>query len=290
MIYASAPGKINLHFEVGPRRQDGYHSVISLYQALALRQRVGVELAERWSVQTTGNIPEQQILAVPADETNLMVVAAKQLAQFVGIDNPQPIRFFSEKQVPVAAGLAGGSADAAAALVALNEAWCLGLDIQDLLSVAATVGSDVPFAIMGGVALGTDTGISLKSLEPRGQLHIVLVVSPLGLSTAEVFEKFDQLFPTGDLSQSAADVMLRYASGDLEFGRNSLLEPALSLRPELAPLMQSCSKPLSLSGSGPTLFFASYDRSEVDACAKELTGKGLVVIQTQSDDRGAELD
>ena len=117
MIYASAPGKLNLFFEVGPLRPDGYHSVISIYQALAIRQRVGVEPHSKWDVITEGDLPQQQLDLVPKDEKNLCVIAAKALAEYAGIANPQPMRFLTHKQVPVAAGLAGGSADAAASLI-----------------------------------------------------------------------------------------------------------------------------------------------------------------------------
>lgn len=290
MIKASAPGKVNLHFEVGPLRADGYHSVISLYQGLAIRQSVSVEPSESWQVETTGDLPAEQLKLVPADEANLVVIAAKRLAEYVGIENPQPMRFLTHKQVPVAAGLAGGSADAAAALVALNEAWCLGLDAEQLAEVGAKVGSDVPFALLGGTALGVDTGIELTSLEPIQNLHFALAISPVGLSTGKVFAKFDELCPSGDLSSTAAELRSALERGELNFGKNSLLEPALHLKPELAELVRSSGMPLALSGSGPTLFFASFDSDAVSAVAGELSARGLLVIQTQSDERGAELD
>lgn len=290
MIKASAPGKVNLHFEVGPLRADGYHSVISLYQGLAIRQSVSVEPADAWQVETTGNLPAEQLQLVPVDEANLVVTAAKRLAEYVGIANPQRMRFFTHKQVPVAAGLAGGSADAAAALVALNEVWCLGLDAKQLAEVGAKVGSDVPFALLGGTALGVDTGIQLTSLEPIQNLHFALAISPVGLSTGKVFTKFDELYPSGDLTTTAEELRSALERGQLEFGKNSLLKPAIELKPELAELVNSPGLPLALSGSGPTLFFASFDSEAVSQVAGELRSSGLLVIQTQSDNRGAELD
>lgn len=290
MIYASAPGKVNLHFEVGPLRDDGYHSVLSLYQGLALRQRVGVQPSETWQVVTSGTLPQSQLEQVPLDENNLVVIAAKKLAQHAGIGNPQPMRFETTKQVPVAAGLAGGSADAAAALVALNEAWCLGLSKERMREVASQVGADVPFSLLGGTAIGVDTGIELTQLAPLPTLHLVLAISPNGLSTAAVFKKFDELFPVGDLNTDAAELAALVASGEFAIGKNSLLQPAIVLRPELSDLMQEVSFPLHLSGSGPTLFFASADESTCEDAARELNAKGISTIRTKTDSRGAELD
>jgi len=289
MIYASAPGKLNLFFEVGPLRPDGYHSVLSLYQGLAIRQRVGVEPAEAWSVTTSGNLPKTQLELVPTDEQNLVVIAAKALASYAGISNPQPMRFETLKEVPVAAGLAGGSADAAAALLALNEAWCLGLDNEQLSQVGAKVGSDVPFALLGGTAIGVDTGIELTSLTPIPTLHVVLLVSPYGLSTGKVFKRFDELFPDGDLNTSAGQMLDEISSGRLTVGKNSLLPASLDLKPELADLMNAAELPLMLSGSGPTLAYVSSDANAAEAAAAQLRNLGHFVIQTTSDDRGAEL-
>ena len=289
MIYASAPGKVNLFFEVGPVRADGYHSVLSLYQSLAIRQSVGVEPAEDWVVETTGSLPQRQLDMVPADESNLVVVAAKALAKFAAIENPQPMRFKTYKEVPVAAGLAGGSADAAAALIALNEAWCLGLDLTQLSKVGATVGADVPFALLGGTAIGIDTGVELTSLPTIPKLHVVLIVSPFGLSTGSVFQKFDELYPGGDMTLTKDQLLSSVSAGTLSFGRNSLLPAALNLRPELGELFETLNFPLMLSGSGPTLAFASASAEEAATAAAAAKALGHLVIQTTTDSRGAAL-
>ncbi|MFM1993631.1 MAG: 4-(cytidine 5-diphospho)-2-C-methyl-D-erythritol kinase [Actinomycetota bacterium] len=290
MIYASAPGKLNLFFEVGPLRSDGYHSVISVYQALAIRQRVGVEPYSKWEVITRGDLPQQQLDLVPRDEKNLCVVAAKALADYAGISNPQPMCFHTHKQVPVAAGLAGGSADAAASLIALNEAWCLGLSNDQLQEVASKVGSDVPFSLLGGTALGLDTGINLKPLNNLNELHIVLLISPIGLSTKEVFGKFDQMYPQGDITVDPADAANAVLAGK-RIGKNSLLEPALALRPELADYQSLLTETKGyLSGSGPTIYFATEDASQAAAWSSQLTSLGHLVIQTTTSRRGANLE
>ena len=290
MIYASAPGKINLFFEVGPLRPDGFHSVTSIYQSLAIRQRVGVTPAETWMVTTTGDLPTEQLSLVPKGEENLVVIAAKKLAEFAGIE-AQPMRFETIKQVPVAAGLAGGSADAAAALLALNEQWSLGLELTELSEVAAKVGSDVPFALLGGTALGVDTGIELERLSDMPTKHIVLLVSPHGLGTKEVFGAFDRLSPNGEMSLSPEEAKAALSNGTLPIGKNALWGPAVDLRPELAEYAGLVSGQQGfLTGSGPTLYFLTDTKEQADEVAAKLSDLGHFTISTQTDQVGARLD
>ena len=290
MIYASAPGKLNLFFEVGALRADGYHPVTSIYQALAIRQRVGVERSDTWQVQTTGSLPKSQLDRVPTGEDNLCVIAAKALANYSGISNPQPMKFFTEKEVPVAAGLAGGSADAAAALLALNEFWSLGLSRAQLSEVAAKVGSDVPFSLLGGTALGVDTGIKLQSLPELETKQVVLLVSPIGLSTKEVFQEFDELFPGGDISLSAQEAVDSVLTQG-RIGKNSLEHAALKIRPELASYKELVSNTSGyLSGSGPTIYFITDSAEEAERWNAQLSGLGHFTIQTTTSSRGAELE
>ncbi len=289
MIYASAPGKLNLFFEVGALRADGYHPVISIYQSLAIRQRVGVEFSDRWEVTTTGNLPKQQLDRVPIDESNLCVIAAKALAEYAGIETVQPMKFFTHKEVPVAAGLAGGSADAAASLLALNEAWKLNLDFQQLSQVASKVGSDVPFSLLGGTALGLDTGIELQSLDSLPELHVVLLVSPIGLSTREVFQTFDQMFPSGDINHSAQTVVAGLSTMQ-RIGKNSLLQPALRLRSELEQYQHLIPGTTGyLSGSGPTIYFLTQDRNQALDWNEKLKDLGHFTILTSTAKTGATL-
>ncbi|MDA8736746.1 4-(cytidine 5'-diphospho)-2-C-methyl-D-erythritol kinase [Aquiluna sp.] len=290
MIYASAPGKINLFFEVGPLRPDGFHSVTSIYQSLAIRQRVGVTPAETWQVTTTGDLPTEQLNLVPKGEENLVVIAAKKLAEFAGIE-AQPMRFETIKQVPVAAGLAGGSADAAAALLALNEHWSLGVEMTELSEVAAKVGSDVPFALLGGTSLGVDTGIELERLSDMPTKHIVLLVSPHGLGTKEVFGEFDRLSPNGEMSLSPEEAKAALSNGTLPMGKNALWGPAVDLRPELAQYAGLVSGQQGfLTGSGPTLYFLTDTKEQADEVAAKLSDLGHFTISTQTDQVGARLD
>ena len=290
MIYASAPGKINLFFEVGPLRQDGFHSVTSIYQSLAIRQRVGVTPAETWVVTTTGDLPPEQLELVPTGEENLVVIAAKRLAEFAGIE-AKPVRFETIKQVPVAAGLAGGSADAAAALLALNELWSLGRQMTELSEVAAKVGSDVPFSLLGGTALGVDTGIELERLPAMPTKHVVLLVSPHGLGTKEVFGAFDRLSPEGEMTLSPDEAATALSNGTLPIGKNALWGPAINLRPELAGYARLIPGQQGfLTGSGPTLYFLTNTKEQAEDIASSLSDLGHFTISTQTDQVGARLD
>jgi 4-diphosphocytidyl-2-C-methyl-D-erythritol kinase len=287
MIGAKAPAKINLFFEVGPKRQDGYHDVVSIYQSLDLFEEVFVEPATDWKITVQGEISEEQRLLVPLDETNLVIKAARALAKQVGIDNPQPMHFTIHKKVPSAGGVAGGSADAAAALVALNEAWCLGLESQQLATVAAQLGADVPFALLGGTALGVDSGVELSKLSDLDNRFVLLVFSYPGLPTGKVFEVFDRLFPKGDLRASANDLQSGF---DISLaGRNSLLAPALQLRPDLAELMATVPEGAKLSGSGPTLYLLNSSLDVISDWQRRYQGLGLETLVTRFGTQGAGL-
>jgi 4-diphosphocytidyl-2-C-methyl-D-erythritol kinase len=284
MISAKAQGKINLVFQVGPVRPDGYHDVASIYQALALEEKVSVEPSSSWAVETSGRVPG--IESVPTGEDNIVVIAAKALAAHAGLDNPQPMRFVIEKQIPVAGGMAGGSADAAAALVALNEAWGLGLEQSDLIQVGAQVGADVPFALLGGTAFGQGTGTELTAIAGQPELFVVLVFAPYGLSTKSVFEAFDRVMPAGD----RVDANLSEYYQDL-IGSNSLVEAALSLRPELAHTLD-LNLGMSggyLSGSGPTVWFYSQSYAKALGGCELAKALGFPALITRTSQLGARL-
>ena len=147
-VTASAPGKTNLFFAVGPLQPDGFHDVASIYLALDLREEVTVSPAAEWSVSVSGNVSVEQLAAVPTGPENLVVKAAKRVAELAGCD-AQPVAFAIDKHVPVAGGMGGGSADAAAALVAVDSLWCTG--VAHRLVETVDLGADVPFAVKGGI-------------------------------------------------------------------------------------------------------------------------------------------
>ncbi|MEY4990190.1 MAG: 4-(cytidine 5-diphospho)-2-C-methyl-D-erythritol kinase [Actinomycetota bacterium] len=283
MTTALAQGKINLVFQVGPLNA-GYHEVRSIYQAIDLAERVTVEVSTDWEVEVLGELPNLSL--VPLDQTNIVIKAARALAQSAGIDSPQPMRFLIEKQIPVAGGMAGGSADAAAALVALNEHWCLGKTAEQLAQVGSLVGADVPFALLGGTALGVGTGTILTKLEACPELHIVLIINESPLSTKSVFERFDLLYPQGQkFSDSLSDNFMH------RLGENSLLEPAMSLQPALSEIL-SLDLGISggfLSGSGPTVWFASESFESATAAFEKAKTLGYHAVQTKTSTLGARL-
>jgi 4-diphosphocytidyl-2C-methyl-D-erythritol kinase len=290
VISAIAPAKINLAFLAGPLRPDGYHSVISIYQALDIFEKVSVESSNDWSVELVGvNLAEAD--RIPVDGSNLVIKAALELARHVGIEKPQPMRFVIEKRVPPAAGMAGGSADAAASLVALNRAWGLDLSSIELSKVAGKIGSDVPFALLGGTALGLDTGIELTPLPPLGVHFALLVFSTPGLLTADVFLEFDRLFPAGNLTKTPDQVRNEYESGIGKIlGDNSLEVAAYSLRPDLFGMAQLIpGKKAFVSGSGPTLFMLSKDSKEVDSWNQAFIASGFSAIVCKTSNGSAEL-
>lgn len=276
MISAKAPGKINLFFQVGPLLENGYHNVVSLYQAVDLFETVSTEPAANWQleVQTSGI----DVSKVPLDETNLVIKAAKALAGFVGIANPQPMRFLIDKQIPVAGGMAGGSADAAAALIALNEAWCLGLGKKQLIEVASKVGADVPFALFGGTALGTSTGVELEKVDLEFNKHIVLILNPEPLSTKAVFDRFDELGMGEDLLDLTPKELLQ------RVGYNSLEAAAFSLLPstkEIASQDFGISRP-HLSGSGPTMWCYADTEEDAQEAADRVRSFGYQAVVTKT--------
>lgn len=285
MIGAKAPAKLNLVFEVGPRRADGYHSVLSLYQSLALFEEVWVEKAETWAITVTGDLDPAELNQVPLDDSNLVIKAAHLLAAKAGMANPQPMHFKIVKRVPAAGGVAGGSADAAAALVALNEAWCLGFEKTQLQDFGSELGADVPFAVLGGTAIGTDSGIKLELLPALKQQNVLLVFSQPGISTKDSFKVFDELYPAGDINLDAS--ALRNPD-DYSIGRNSLLEPALRLRPDLQKLMNLVPGKVNLSGSGPTLYLLG-SKAEIETWKKLFEAQGLSTLETSFGNTGAEL-
>jgi 4-diphosphocytidyl-2-C-methyl-D-erythritol kinase len=276
VISAKAPGKINLFFQVGPVLENGYHNVVSLYQAVDLFETVGTEPASTWQleVQTNGI----DVSNVPLDETNLVIKAAKALSDYVGIVNPQPMRFVIDKQIPVAGGMAGGSADAAAALIALNEAWCLGLEQKQLIEVAAKVGADVPFAIVGGTALGTSTGVELEKVGIDFDKYIVLILNPEPLSTKAVFDHFDEL--------GMGEVLVPLSPQHLleRVGYNSLEAAAFSLLPSTKDIANQdfgISRP-HLSGSGPTMWCYADNQADANAGAERVRSFGYQAIITRT--------
>ena len=281
-VTASAPAKINLHLGVGPVRPDGFHPLATVYQAIDLLDEVTVRPGPAYDVTMTGD--SRLVLDdVPLDSTNMAVRAAVLLAARYGVDEPVAIHI--DKRIPVAGGLAGGSADAAAALIACDALWGLEVPREELLEVAAELGSDVPFALVGGTALGTGRGEAVVPAMVRGDYWWVVVESSVGLSTPAVYHEFDVLH-TGEVvpePEMPEALMEALRSNDvvklgLSLG-NDLEEAAVRLRPELDDVLTrgitATALGALLSGSGPSCLFLSSSRQHAAQVCAELTGTGL---------------
>ena len=188
------PGKVNLYLAVGDRRDDGYHELTTVFHAVSLLDEVTVRNADVLSLELAGEGAQ----SLPTDERNLAWRAAELMAEHVG--RAPDVAITIEKTIPVAGGMAGGSADAAAVLVAINSLWELGVPRRDLHTLAARLGSDVPFALHGGTALGTGRGEELATVLARSTFHWVLAFADGGLSTPAVFAEVDRLREADDRS------------------------------------------------------------------------------------------
>ncbi|MBO0596558.1 4-(cytidine 5'-diphospho)-2-C-methyl-D-erythritol kinase [Nesterenkonia sp. E16_7] len=282
-VTAAAPGKINVSLRVGPLREDGYHEVATLYLAVSLYEEVSaarredgaitVSLSERSSfteVQTRDPETQEMVAAaIPLDERNLVHRAASKLRDRLGITDGVDLTI--TKNVPVAGGMGGGSADAAAALVACSALWEAGLSKEQLAELGAELGADVPFAILGGAAVGQGVGDELSPLLSRGELHLVLVPANTGLSTPGVYAKLDQMRAEAGVEAEAPvldpDLVRAVCTADAELVAslmaNDLQAPAVASLPSLEDMMDIGMIEGALqgmvSGSGPTLVFLARD-------------------------------
>jgi len=294
-VTARVPAKVNLQLSVGPLREDGYHDLVTVFHAVSLFDEVTVTSAERTSVIVTGEGGP----AVPLGPANLAVRAAAALARATGRRGKAAgqgaggVRIDIRKRIPVAAGLAGGSADAAAALVACNELWQTGLSVAELTEIGARIGSDVPFSLAGGTAVGLGRGERLTTALVSGSYQWVLAFGAAGLSTPDVYAACDRLRaarrtkdgqPVGVTEpQLSTALMAALRSGDpAAVGpllTNDLQPAALSMQPLLRRALQAGREHGALgaivSGSGPTCAFLARSAESARELAVGVTGAGV---------------
>jgi 4-diphosphocytidyl-2-C-methyl-D-erythritol kinase len=266
---------------VGPLRPDGYHDLVTVFHAISLADDVTVTLADGDSVTTTGEGAGQ----VPANRDNLALRAVSALRAAIGTGNAPGVAVTIRKRIPVAAGLAGGSADAAATLVACNELWDAGLSQRELCEIGASVGSDVAFAVLGGTAVGRGRGEDLTpALVSAARYHWVLAFADASLSTPEVYGTLDRLRDNGAAQpELSAELMGALRAGDPEkLGKalsNDLQAAAISMLPALRKTLAAGREFGALgalvSGSGPTCFFLARDASHATDLAVALSGAGV---------------
>lgn len=286
-VRVQAPGKINVSLRVGPLRADGYHSLANVFLAVSLLEEVTATSRDDDRI-TVSLTPDSELAFapedVPLDERNLAVRAAVLLREHC--PGAGGVHLDIHKRVPIAGGMGGGSADAAAALVACSVLWNSGFSREELTRIAARLGADVPFALLGGTAVGLGVGDRLTPALARAATHWVLVPATYGLSTPEVYGQLDELrnrrVPHGAAEApepEAVDPRILQAlqAGDARalapLLQNDLQDAAVDLVPELADMLRVGREEGALkgivSGSGPTLAFLAPDQ----AAAREIAGR-----------------
>ncbi len=281
-VTVRVPSKVNLHLAVGDLRRDGFHELTTVFQSLSLTDEVTVAVADEPGVEVQG----EGASAVPTNGANLAWRAVEELARYVGRDVDElKVRVMIRKGIPVSGGMAGGSADAAATLVGLANLWKLEIGRDELAGIAANLGSDVPFMLHGGTALGTGRGESIVPVLTRHTFHWVLAFARGGLATPKVYGELDRLRAEGDPPRvgEVEPVLEALASGDprqlaLLLG-NDLQAAAVSLRPGLRRTLRAGVAAGALagtvSGSGPTCAFLCADADDALRVAAELSGAGV---------------
>lgn len=280
------PGKVNLYLAVGDLRDDGYHELTTVFHAVSLFDEITVRNADVLSLELSGDGPGDQGASLPLDHRNLAWRAAELMASHVGRE--PDVSIVLEKSIPVAGGMAGGSADAAAVLVAMNALWELGVPRRDLHALGAELGSDVPFALHGGTALGTGRGEQLATVLSRNTFHWVLAFADGGLSTPKVFAEIDRLRADDAVVQpprleDPELLLAALASGDphqlAPLLGNDLQPAALNLDPGLRRTLRAGVDAGALagivSGSGPTCAFLCPTASAAVDVGVQLAGEGV---------------
>jgi 4-diphosphocytidyl-2-C-methyl-D-erythritol kinase len=288
-ITVRAPAKINLHLGVGRPEVDGYHPLDTVFQAVGLYDDVRATDGDGTvTVEPAPYLPEDALTDLTDQRDNIVVRAGQLLASTaedgVGLSL---VDLRIEKRIPVAGGMAGGSADAAATLVALDRMW--GLDTEDrvLLGLAARLGSDVPFSLLGGTAHGTGRGERLHPLHDSATWWWVVVPARQGLSTPSVYRRFDEMFPDAPVTPASSAAVVAALSSELPEHlaaalHNDLEAPAIDLRPELGDLIARGEDEGALrgmvSGSGPTVVFLCESGDHARALADRFQGDDLPVV------------
>jgi 4-diphosphocytidyl-2-C-methyl-D-erythritol kinase len=297
-VIARVPAKVNLQLAVGPLGNDGFHEVTTVFQAISLFDDVTVETAAEnngISIQITG----QTSTGVPSDSSNLAVKAATLMIK--NYDLPSDINIKLKKEIPVAGGMAGGSADAAGVIVGLDSLFELGLSRDEMEMVGSKIGADVPFSICGGVAIGTGRGDQITPALFKGSYNWVLALSGQGLATPSVYAECDRLREGLSISTPVVSEQLMQAlrAGDAKaLGKslsNDLQPAACSLRPALRLVLDVGLDYGALggivSGSGPTVAFLVKDDEHAMDLTVALSSSGVIssVVRASGAVAGARI-
>ncbi|WP_448315276.1 4-(cytidine 5'-diphospho)-2-C-methyl-D-erythritol kinase [Streptomyces sp. CO7] len=280
-VTVRVPAKVNVQLAVGAARPDGFHPLANVFLAVGLYDRVTVTPADELRVTCSGPDADQ----VPLDATNLAARAAAALAARRGrTGRDAAVHVHIDKDIPVAGGMAGGSADGAGTLLACDALWEAGASREELLEICAELGSDVPFSLVGGAALGVGRGELLTPLEVGGDFHWVFAMATRGLSTPAVFREFDRLTEDVAVPEPVASepLLAALAKGDVDALAgavvNDLQPAALSLFPELDRTLQAGREAGAaaalVSGSGPTTAYLARDAASAARIADALAASG----------------
>ncbi|MFD5226779.1 4-(cytidine 5'-diphospho)-2-C-methyl-D-erythritol kinase [Microbacterium sp. NPDC058342] len=299
-VHVRAPGKINVYLGVGPRHDDGYHALATVFQAVSLYEDVRAHPSAGFSLEVSGDV---DVTDVPTDDRNLAMRAARMLAHAAGVNDGVHLEI--RKGVPVAGGMGGGSADAAAALVACDALWGTELGPRGLHELAVRLGADVPFALHGGTAVGTGRGDVLTPALARGRFDWVLVLSAQGLSTPAVYGRLDRMRAHGDaladdpLDMLDVPVALLQAlrAGDAQelapVMMNDLEAAAVIDRPDLELALADGVRMGALtsivSGSGPTIALLCAGPDAARAVQEELRATGRDALHVHGPVAGAQI-
>ncbi len=270
MYYVKAPAKINLTLDVLHKRPDGFHEVEMIMTTVDLADRIGLELRDDGIIHI---ISVDRF--VPNDHRNLAYQAAKVLKEMYKVKSGVSIKI--EKNIPVAAGLAGGSSDAAATLKGLNILWELNLTLDELAQIGTKIGSDVAFCVYGGTALATGRGEKIQELPTPANCWVILAKPTLGVSTADVYGnlKVDQIVHPKTMQMLKAIQEKDYELMCNSLG-NVLEDVTLKLYPEVANLKEQMQRfgadAVLMSGSGPTVFGLVNHESRVQRVYNGLRG------------------
>jgi len=299
-VHVKAPGKINVFLKVGAQLDDGYHDVAIAYQAVSLYEDVRVSESDDFQVTIGGSV---ELSRVPTDGANIAIKAARLLAAKTGYRGGASIEI--GKHVPVTGGMGGGSADAAATLIACDALWGTELPREDMLDLARKLGADVPFALTGGTAIGTGRGDELSPALAQGSFQWVLALADFGLSTPEVYAELDRhrerhaqdIFPVDPRPSVDTDVLQALRAGDPAMlaaaMHNDLQAPALHLQPSLTEVIELGEQNGALagivSGSGPTVAFLAADLDAALELQVALSAARLNVVRATGPVHGARV-
>ena len=296
-VVARVPGKINLQLSVGPLQRDGYHPVATVFQAVSIFDDVKVALSSRaGSTILSGGKPSDHL---PLDKNNLAYKAAELMMKKFDITDGLEITL--TKEIPIAGGMAGGSADAGATIVAIDSLFGLGLKRNDMERIGAELGADIPFTISGGTAIGTGRGDQITPVLSRGSYNWVLALSSSGLSTPAVYSECDRLREGLQVAPPHVSDSLLHAlsAGDaVALGKalsNDLQPAACSLKPALRLILDVGMDYGALgglvSGSGPTVAFLAENEDHALDLVVALTSSGVVgnVVRASGPVPGARI-